>query len=104
MQTTFTLLDQRLLADFCRRWLIQEVAVFGSALTESFSDDSDLDVLVTFKPEADWSLLDLIRAERELSQLVGRSVDLVERSVVEQSQNWIRRRSILASAKTIYAS
>jgi uncharacterized protein len=104
MKTAFTPPDQQLLADFCRRWLIREVAVFGSVLTGSFSDDSDLDVLVTFRPEANWSLLDLIQAERELSHLVGRSVDLVERSVVEQSQNWIRRRSILANAKTIYVS
>jgi hypothetical protein len=91
------------LAAFCRKWKIREFALFGSVLREDFGPDSDVDCLVEFAPDADWSLLDVIRAEQELGALLGRPVDLVERPVVEQSENWIRRRRILESARTIYA-
>ena len=91
------------LQDFCLRWKIKELALFGSILRDDFSSDSDVDMLVTFQGDNTWSLLDLVQAEEELSKIVGIPVDLVERSVVEQSENWIRRDSILSRTKTIYA-
>jgi hypothetical protein len=91
------------LAAFCRKWKITEFALFGSVLREDFGPDSDVDCLVAFAPEADWSLLDVIAAEEELGELLGRPVDLVERQVVEQSENWIRRKQILETATTVYA-
>jgi len=91
------------IAEFCQRWRIQELALFGSVLTENFGQESDIDMLVTFQPDTAWSLLDLVQAEGELSRMMGKPVDLVERSVVEQSDNWIRRRSILANTRNIYA-
>ena len=90
------------LAKLCRKWRIREVALFGSALRDDFGPDSDLDLLVTFEDNAPWSLWDVIAAEQEFEDVLGRKVDLVERSTVEQSENWIRRRSILESARTIY--
>ena len=51
-------LDRERLATYCRRWKISELAVFGSILRDDFRADSYLDVLVTFAPDADWSLLD----------------------------------------------
>jgi hypothetical protein len=94
--------DERI-AQFCRKWRIREMLLFGSVLREDFGPISDVDCLVVFAPDADWSLLDVIRAEQELSALIGRPVDLVEKEVVEQSENWIRRRHILRTAKAIYA-
>ena len=90
------------LAAFCRRWKITELALFGSVLRDDFAPDSDVDVLVMFSPEASWTLLDVIGAEEELGDLVGRPVDLIERQTVERSENWIRRQHILSTAKTIY--
>jgi hypothetical protein len=90
------------LAAFCRKWKIREFAVFGSVLREDFGPDSDVDCLVDFAPDADWSLLDVVRAEQELSALLGRSADLVEKRVVQGSENWIRRRHILKTARTVY--
>ena len=89
---------------FCRKWKITELAVFGSALRDDFRPDNDIDVLVTFKNPIDWTLFDLVHMEDELSALVGRKVDLVDRGGVEQSENYIRRRAILESARTIYAA
>jgi predicted nucleotidyltransferase len=90
------------IAEFCHRWRIQQFAFFGSVLRGDFRPDSDIDVLVTFAKSANPSVLDLIDMERELGQLFGRKVDLVERSAVEQSDNFIRRRHILESAEAVY--
>jgi len=90
------------LEEFCRRWQITRFALFGSALREDFGPKSDVDVLVTFAQDANWSLLDAVRMEDELTKLFGRKVDLVTRWAVEHSKNWIRREAILASAEVIY--
>ena len=92
------------IADFCRRWRIAELALFGSALRDDFRPDSDLDFLVTFEDDAPWSLLDLVGMKDELEDLLGRAVDIVERPALERSRNWIRRRDILSTARPIYAA
>jgi len=92
------------LQNFCQRWAIDELALFGSVLREDFRPDSDVDVLVSFNPKAQVGLLSLVRMERELSQLMGRKVDLVDKRDVEASPNWIRRREILTTAQPVYAA
>jgi predicted nucleotidyltransferase len=92
------------LAEFCRRWKITELALFGSALRDDFRPDSDVDVLVSYAPDAHWSLLDVVGIEEELGRIVGRKVDLVSRRAIEQSYNWIRRKEILETAQVIYAA
>ena len=94
--------DRERLADFCRRWKIQEIALFGSALRDDFGPESDIDLLVTFSPDASWGLLERVRLEDELRELFHREVDLVEKPVIEQSRNWLKRREILDRAETIY--
>ena len=91
------------LADFCRRWSVTELALFGSALREDFCPDSDVDVLVSFSEDAHHSLFDLVRMQNELGLIFGREVDLIERTAVERSRNYIRRKAILSSAEAIYA-
>ncbi len=97
------LLSQEELDLFCRRWAIIDLALFGSVLRDDFGPESDIDVLVTFDPQANWSLLDHVQMEIELSALLGREVDLLSRRAVERSQNPLRRREILDTAQTIYA-
>ena len=92
------------LAEFCRRWKITELAIFGSALRDDFGPQSDFDLLVTFAPDADWSLFDHARMEQQLKAFVNRELDLVSRRAVERSANWIRRRSILETARVIYGN
>jgi predicted nucleotidyltransferase len=91
-------------ADFCRRWQVTEFCLFGSVLRDDFRPDSDIDVLVTFAPEARHSVFDLMRMEKELAEMFGRKVDLVDRRVLEASPNYIRRRHILDSAEVVYAA
>jgi hypothetical protein len=90
------------IAEFCRRWKIREMAVFGSVLRADFDAKSDIDVIVTFDDDAEWSLLDHIRMQQELQAILQRDVDLVTRRAVERSQNWIRRKEILSTAYVIY--
>jgi predicted nucleotidyltransferase len=92
------------ISEFCRRWKVSELALFGSALRGDFGPDSDVDILITFTPGARWSLFDLVVMEDELQAILGREVDLVERAAVEQADNYIRRRSILNNIEVIYAA
>jgi predicted nucleotidyltransferase len=46
--------------EFCRRWKIREFSLFGSVLREDFGPQSDVDVLVSFAPEAEWDLFHLV--------------------------------------------
>ncbi len=101
--TTFSLPIEAL-ADFCRRWRISELALFGSALRDDFRPESDIDLLATFDPDARWGLLDSVRMSEELEQLLGRKVDLISRRALERSTNSARRDTILASARVIYTA
>ena len=91
-------------AAFCKRWQIVELALFDSVLRDDFGPESDVDVLVRFDPQARHTLFDLVQMQDELSAALGRQADVTERVAVEQSPNYIRRRSILQSAETIYAA
>jgi len=71
-------------------------------LREDFGPDSDIDVLVRFDRQARHTLLDIGQMENELSRILGRDVDLIERAAIERSRNYIRRKAILDSAETIY--
>jgi predicted nucleotidyltransferase len=104
MTNTAIGLPSEQLAEFCRRWKIKELALFGSALRPDFGPESDVDVLAEYLPGADWSLLDHVQMQDELAELLGRPVDLVSRRAVERSDNPIRRRAILESARVIYAA
>ena len=97
-------LSEQEISDFCQRWRITEFALFGSVLRDDFDAESDLDILVAFAPDADWSLLDHVEMEQELEALLGRKVDLLSRRSVERSHNWLRRREILDTAEVVYAS
>ena len=89
---------------FCKRWHVTELALFGSVLRDDFGPESDVDVLVRFEPRARHTLLDMARMQADLDRILGREVDLIERTAVEQSRNYIRRAAILRYAETIYAA
>ena len=92
------------IADFCQRWKVVELALFGSVLRDDFRPDSDVDMLVKFAPDAGHTLFDLVRMQDELSALLERQVDLVTRDAIETSRNYLRRKLILGSAEVVYAA
>ena len=87
--------------EFCRRWKIAELALFGSALREDFRPDSGVDILVSFGKDADWDLFDWVNMIEELKGIFGREVDLVEKTSL---RNPFRRHFILNTQKVIYAT
>ncbi len=101
MKTLPIQLSEARIADFCQRWQITEFSLFGSVLRDDFRPDSDVDVLITFAPVAQWSLLDLVRMEYELETIFNREVDLVMKQSIEESDNWLRRKEILKTAQRL---
>lgn len=91
------------IAEFCKKWKIVELSVFGSVLRDDFRPDSDVDVLVRFAPDAGHTLFDLVHIQEELRGLLGREVDLVEKTAIERSRNYLRRKAILGTAEVVYA-
>ena len=69
-------LDQGALTEICRRHHIARLSLFGSALRDDFRADSDVDLLVEFLPDARVGLIGLAGIELELSEAIGRKVDL----------------------------
>jgi uncharacterized protein len=94
-------IDYGRLAELCRRWRVAELSLFGSVLRPDFRTDSDVDVLLTFSPDARWTLLDITRLQDELALILGRSVDVVEEKSL---RNPFRRREILRTRQVLYAA
>ena len=94
-------LDRDALAEFCRKWRIRELSIFGSALRDDFGPESDLDFLVSFEPEAPWDLWDLVIMRDQLISISGREVDIVEK---EALRNPYRRKEILSNREVIHAA
>jgi uncharacterized protein len=88
------------IAEICRRYQVKELSVFGSAARGEMCPDSDIDLLVEFLPEARVSLLGHFAAERSLSELLGRKVDLVSKRALRDAL----REEVLAQARLIYAA
>ncbi|MDY6937713.1 MAG: nucleotidyltransferase family protein [Cyanobacteriota bacterium] len=92
-----------LLQAFCEQWQIVELACFGSIVRDDFRPDSDIDLLVTWKPNSRWTLLDFAQMQFDLETLFHRPVDLVSKRAIEQSDNPLRRAAILNTAVPIYS-
>ena len=103
MGNPFNVISTDKVAEFCRRWKIRELALFGSALRDDFGPDSDVDILVDFDKDADWSLLDHIQMQQELQTLLKRDVDLISKCALELSKNWLFRREVLNTAKVFFS-
>lgn len=91
------------IAEFCDRWKVAELSLFGSVLRDDFVRESDIDVLVEFEPGGVPGI-EFVSMASELSRLLGRPVDVVTRPAVERSPNYIRRKEILDSAQVIFAA
>jgi len=91
------------LAHFCRRHGVARLEVFGSRARGEAHAGSDIDLLVTFRPEVHlgWDFFEL---HKELENILGCEVDLLTRRSVEQDENPIRRRSILESTREIHTN
>ena len=91
--------DTERIATFCRRHHIRRLSFFGSVLRDDFRPDSDVDVLVEFEPDHTASLLGMAGLELELTELLGRQVDL--RTPAELSRYF--RDEVMQTSEVQYA-
>ncbi|WP_069790727.1 nucleotidyltransferase family protein [Cyanobacterium sp. IPPAS B-1200] len=70
------IISQSAIDDFCQKYHIQKLSLFGSILTADFNKESDIDVLVEFDPKYIPGLISLAKMELELSSILKRPVDL----------------------------
>lgn len=89
------------IAEVCQRHDVAELALFGSALTGEFTEASDYDFIVRFKPSAPRSNHRYIDLHNDLRDLLGREIDLVN---PDRISNPFRRSSILGNCKIVYAA
>lgn len=96
-------LEQSAIKDFCTRWKIHDLRVFGSILRDDFHDESDVDFLADFDETEVRDVFDHMDMEDELSAIVGRNVDLVSLSAVHASRNRFYMKEILSTAEPVIA-
>ncbi len=93
-------LPLREIEKLCREYQVHELALFGSALGDSFNAQSDIDLLVEFAPDARVSFITLSKMQRELSTLFHRRVDLVPKTGLKPRI----RRAVLDTVEVVYAA
>lgn len=87
---------------FCKKWMVKELALFGSVLRSDFNPNtSDIDVLISFLPNENWGW-EIVEMKEELEIIFNRKVDLVEKAAIEKSRNTIRKQEILSSYEVLY--
>jgi predicted nucleotidyltransferase len=92
--------DDGKLTEVCRRYGVRELLVFGSAAQGTIRSNSDIDLLVEFLPEAEPGLLDHAGLMLDLSELLGRKVDLVSKKGLKP----LIRDSVIRDARLLYAA
>ncbi|MDD5144432.1 nucleotidyltransferase family protein [Methanoregula sp.] len=95
---------EKKIEEFCKKWNVRELLVFGSALRADFRPESDIDIIVDFKPGSVHTLLHLAKMEEELERVFGRRIDLITRKAIEQSRNHIRKKTILSTMVPVYVA
>jgi predicted nucleotidyltransferase len=86
------------LTEFCQRYPIRKLSLFGSALRDDFGPHSDVDILVEFEPGARISFFDMVTMEMELTEMIGRKVDF--KTPQELSRYF--RQKVLDTAEVLY--
>jgi len=90
------------ITEFCKRWKITEFSLFGSILRDDFGPESDVDCLVVFSKDSEWSLFDIVHMQDELSEIFeGRQIDIVDRHAM---RNPFFRHRVLTTREVIYAA
>jgi hypothetical protein len=101
MATIHVPFDRVRIMDFCKKWKITRMALFGSVLRDDFRPDSDVDVMVAFIPDSLWSLFDIVDMKLELEGMFKREVDIIEEGTI---RNPIKRRCIYENLEVVYES
>lgn len=92
------------ITQFCQKWKVEKLELFGSRARGDARPDSDFDLLVSFAPDSRITLLALAAMELELEKTLNAKVQILTRSGIEDSPNWVIKKSILESVRPLYAA
>ena len=92
--------DQKQLEECAHRWRMTRIELFGSWARGDSRPDSDVDLLITFAPEAPWNLFDIVIIKEELEAIFRRPVHLLEEGSVT---NPFMLKSIRSNRQVLFA-
>ena len=98
-ETAFINLPEKEIREYCAGQPIARLSVFGSAVRNELTPESDIDLLVEYLPDAPVGYFTIMRQARELGEILGRQVDLFTRKGLK---DYIRA-EVETSARLIYA-
>ena len=101
MATIHIPINRERIMEFCKKWKIIRMALFGSVLRGDFRPDSDVDVMVSFGPDSGWSLFDIVDMKMELESIFERDVDILEEGTI---RNPIKHRCVYENLEVVYDS
>ena len=64
-----------------KEYSVKEIGLFGSFADNSYSEDSDIDILIEFEKPIGWKYLSL---EIYLESIFGRKIDLVTKNALKE--------------------
>jgi hypothetical protein len=94
-------LEEKELIELAKQFKVKQLYLFGSVLREDFNAQSDIDIMVVFDSDTEFSYFDLYDFKEKLQQLFNRRIDLIEKDGLI---NPFRRSEILSTARLIYAA
>jgi uncharacterized protein len=94
-------IEDNLFYSLIKKYSLSEVALFGSVIREDYSDNSDIDILISFTANSKKSLFDIINLKYDFECILNRKVDVIEKSALK---NPFRKNEILKTARVIYAA
>ena len=94
-------LPMKQIEDFCRKCAVEEFDLFGSILRDDFGPDSDVDVMLKFKPGHGFTFENTPDIQDDLERIFRRKVDVIEKGRI---RNPIRRPEIMSSYRVVYAA
>ena len=98
-------LPMEAIANFCAKWHVAEMSLFGSAIKGTSTASSDIDVMVVFEEGQEPTLSDYFRAERELGDVLGRKADMITKAGLSSWRTPLAlRQQILREAQIIFSA
>jgi len=94
-------LPMKRIEEFCGKYGVEEFSLFGSVLRDDFGPDSDVDVMLKFKPGHGFTFENTPDIQEELESTFGRPVDVIEKGRIS---NPFRRHAIMSSYRVVYAA
>ncbi len=102
--STLESIDKDYIKQFCEKWDIKELSIFGSVSIQNDTEQSDIDILIEFKDKFKNGLLEFIEIKEMLENYFHKKVDLLTLNGLKNSKNTVRKNNILTNRVKLYES